>query len=325
MNRVVWFGLVVAIALGLATTPALAEMNRIKIAGGPTGTTLQTFAKSMALFLPKVAPHILATAMVSSGSMENVKRVSSGESDFGLCYAVDSALGYAGKLPNDPRKYDGLRAMGYLYGVQAQLVVKADSKIGSALELEGQRVALGDVGSRTAASAESFFRYIGVWNKLRPIFRGYSAAASAFKEGRIDAFWVFAGYPDPSVIEASVKVKIRLIDVGLDAEKSGFYDLYAYSPTVIPADTYGKGMPASHTFRDAAILSVNKKMPDNLVYAIMKRLWSKEGIEAMVMARKAFKEMTLENNFRGATVPLHPGAVKFWQELGLEIPARLMP
>jgi hypothetical protein len=57
----------------------------------------------------------------------------------------------------------------------------------------------------------------------------------------------------------------------------------------------------------------------------MKTLWSKEGMEAMVTAKKTFDEMNLENGFRGASVPLHPGAVKFWKEQGEDIPERLMP
>jgi TRAP-type uncharacterized transport system substrate-binding protein len=57
----------------------------------------------------------------------------------------------------------------------------------------------------------------------------------------------------------------------------------------------------------------------------MKTLWSKEGMAAMVSAHKALKEMTLENGFTGASVPLHPAAAKFWKEQGKTIPAKLMP
>lgn len=325
MKKFLLFGFIVAVAMALSMTPAMAENYSVKIGGGPTGGTFNTFANGMAVYVPKVASNIQATAVGSGGSVENVKRVSSGESDFGLCYAVDSGLGYTGKLPKDDNKYQGLRAMGYLYGAPAQLVVNADSKIKSAMDLKGKRVAVGNAGSGAAASAERFFRHIGVWDHFKPTFMGYSAAASAFKDGKIDAFWVLVGYPNRSIIEAGVQTKIRLIDVGVDAEKSGFYDAYAYSPTVIPADTYYKGMPACKTFQDSTILSANVKMPEDLVYTVMKTLWSKEGMEAMVTAKKTFKEMTLDNNFRGASVPLHPGAVKFWKEQSKEIPANLMP
>lgn len=317
--------IIFAAILALFVTPASAENNSIKIGGGPTGGTFNTFSNGMAVYLPKVISDLQASSVGSGGSVENVKRVSNGESDFGLCYAVDSALGFNGKLPKDTTKYDGLRAMGYLYGAPAQLVVKADTKIYSASDLKKKRVAVGNAGSGAAASAERFFRHIGVWDNFKPTFMGYSAAASAFKDGKIDGFWVLVGYPNRSIIEASVQEKIRLVDVGVEAEKTGFYKAFAYSPTTIPAGTYGKGMPECHTFQDSTILSANKNLSEELVYNVMKALWSPEGMEAMVTAKKEFAEMNLTNAFKGASVPLHPGAVKFWKEQGKNIPAALMP
>ncbi len=316
--------LALAVALMGLAAPAMAE-TKLKIGGGPTGGTFNTFANGMAVYVVKKMADVQMTAVGSGGSVENVKRVSRGESDIGLCYAVDSALGWKGKLPKDSKKYQGLRAMGYLYGAPAQLVVRADSDIKTAFDLKGKRVAVGNAGSGAAASAERFFKHIKVWDKFKPTFMGYSAAAAAFKDNKIDAFWVLVGYPNRSVIEASVQVDIRLINVGEDAEKSGFYKAYAYAPTTIPAGTYGKGMPACKTFQDSTILSVNHKISDAVVYGIMNTLWSKDGMAAMVAAKKTFKAMTMENAFRGASVALHPGAVKFWKEKGKTIPAELMP
>ena len=325
MKKHFMIGLLAVALIALGMTPAPAADYSIKIGGGPTGGTFNTFTNAMAVYVPKVNPNIQASSVGSGGSVENLKRVHNGESDFGLCYAVDSSLGYIGKLPQDPAKYDNIRSMGYLYGAPAQLVVRADSGVKSAMDLKGKRVALGNAGSGAAASAERFFRHIGLWDNFNPDFLGYSQAASAFQDGKIDAFWVLVGYPNRSIIEAAVQVKIALVDVGVDAEKTGFYKEYAYSPMTIPAGTYGKGMPATKSFQDSCILTTSKDKPEDLVYTIMKTLWSKEGMEAMVMAKKSFKEMTLENGFTGASVPLHPGAVKFWKEQGKEIPANLMP
>jgi TRAP transporter TAXI family solute receptor len=325
MKKHFMIGLLAVALIALGMTPAPAADYSIKIGGGPTGGTFNTFTNAMAVYVPKVNPNIQASSVGSGGSVENLKRVHNGESDFGLCYAVDSSLGYIGKLPQDPVKYDNIRSMGYLYGAPAQLVVRADSGVKSAMDLKGKRVALGNAGSGAAASAERFFRHVGLWDNFNPDFLGYSQAASAFQDGKIDAFWVLVGYPNRSIIEAAVQVKIALVDVGVDAEKTGFYKEYAYSPMTIPAGTYGKGMPATKSFQDSCILTTSKDKPEDLVYTIMKTLWSKEGMEAMVMAKKSFKEMTLENGFTGASVPLHPGAVKFWKEQGKEIPANLMP
>jgi len=325
MKKLLMIGLLAVALIALGITPAPAADYSIKIGGGPTGGTFNTFTNAMAVYVPKVNPNIQASSVGSGGSVENLKRIHNGESDFGLCYAVDSALGYVGKLPQDDVKYDNIRSMGYLYGAPAQLVVRVDAGVKSAMDLKGKRVALGNAGSGAAASAERFFRHIGLWDNFNPDFLGYSQAASAFQDGKIDAFWVLVGYPNRSIIEAAVQVKIALVDVGVDAEKTEFYKAYAYSPMTIPAGTYGKDMPATKSFQDACILTTNKNQSEELVYTIMKTLWSKKGMEAMVMAKKSFSEMTLQNGFTGASVPLHPGAVKFWKEQGKEIPANLMP
>jgi len=325
MKKILFLSLLCLAVVAMASAPAdsMAKPFKAKVGGGPTGGTFNTFANAMAVYVPKNMDNIKVSAIGSGGSVENVKRVASGESDFGLCYAVDSALGRAGKLPKDETKYDGLTAMGFLYGAPAQLVVRADSDIKTTKDLTGKKVGVGNAGSGAAASAERFFRHLGVWENFKPQFLGYSAAASAFKDGKIDAFWVLVGYPNRSIIEASVQVDIRLIDVGKDATESGFYDAYAYIPVVIPAGTYGEGMPACSTFQDATFLCANSKVPADVVYDIMKTLWSKAGMEAMTAAKKTFKTMTLENAFTGASVPLHPGAVKFWEEQGKTVPANL--
>jgi uncharacterized protein len=327
MKKALIFGLVAALALGLSMMPASAEAKtyKVKIGGGPTGGTFNTFANGAAVYIPKVNKDIKASAVGSGGSVENVKRVSQGQSTIGMCYAVDSALGFAGKLPKDPKKYNKLRSMGYLYGAPAQLIVRADSPYQSAKDLVGKRVALGNAGSGAAASAQRFFGHLGTLDKMKTTFLGYSAAARAFKDGKLDAFWLLVGYPNRAVIEASVQVKIRLIDVHKDAVASGFYKAYAYAPTTIPANTYFKGMPPCETFQDSTILSTNKDQSEDLVYKIMKTLWSEKGMEAMVAAKKTFKAMTLQNNFRGASVPMHKGAYKFWIESGMKVPDSLKP
>lgn len=318
--------LVTLVCLSMMVLPAAAAAAAsIKIGGGPTGGTFNTFANAMAVYVPKVTPSIQATAVGSGGSVENVKRVHNGESDFGMCYAVDSDLAWKGKLPQDTTQYQNGRSLGYLYGAPAQLVVRADAGINSAMDLKGKRVAMGNAGSGAAASAERFFRHMGLWDSMKPEFLGYSQAASAFQDGKLDGFWVLVGYPNRSIIEAAVQVKIALVDVGLDADKSGFYNKFAYGPKVIPAGVYGKTIPECKTFQDATILCANKDLPADLVYTVMKTLWSKEGMALVTMASKAFAEMNLDNNFQGASIPLHPGAVKFWTEHGKQIPDNLLP
>ena len=265
------------------------------------------------------------SAESSGGSAENVRRVHTGDFDFGLSYSVDIALGATAQLPGDTRIYDKVRAMAYLYGAPAQLVVLADSPFQSAQDLIGKRVAVGNAGSGAALSAERFFRHIGVWDKFSPQFLGYSAAASAFKDRKIDAFWVLVGYPNASIIEAATGDRIRLINVAKDAEETGFYKEFPYASRTIPAGTYPGQTEDVLTFEDSTLLVTRSDVDEEIVYKVMKAMWSKDGLEHMVQAHRAAREMNMENNFKGSSRPLHKGAAKFWTEMGFTIPDELKP
>ena len=327
MRKLLFLGLLAALvlSLGLSASPASAKSVFASIGGGPTGGTFNYFANGISLYVPKVFPDIKMSAEGSGGSVENVRRVNSGDFDFGISYAVDLGLGAIGKLPQDTNNYDKVRCMGYLYGAPAQLVVRADSGYKSAKDLVGKKVAVGNAGSGAATSAERFFTHLGIWDKIEPQFLGYSAAASAFKDGKIDAFWVLVGYPNASVIEAATQTDISLVNVGQDAEESGFYDAYAYAPMTIPANTYTGQTEECLSFQDSTFLTTRADVDDEVVYSVMKAVWSKEGLEQMVQAHKAAKSMSMENNFKNASRPLAKGAAKFWEENGIAIPDKLKP
>lgn len=304
--------------------PASAEVYKAKIVGGPTGGTANTFTSAMAVYVSKAYEDIKASPVASGGAVENIKRMHSGQSELGVAMAVSLALAAKGELTKDPKKYDQVRFMGYVWGAPAQLIVRADSNIKSPMDLVGKRVAVGSAGSGAAAGAERYFRHLGLWDKMKTNFLGYSAAATAFKDKKIDAFWIVSGAPNRSVIEASVQVKIRLVDLHPDAEKSGFYNAFAYAPVDIPAGTY-EGLPVNQTFQDSVLLCANAGEPEAQIYKIMKALWSKEGIAAMAAAKKTFKDMGLETGIMGISIPLHSGAYKFWAEQGKSIPSKFKP
>ncbi len=313
------------VAMGLAPAASEARTQFVSIGGGPTGGTFNYFANAISLHVPRVVENVRMSSEGSGGSVENVRRVNSGDFDFGISYAVDIALAAEGKLPEDTRIYDQVRVIGYLYGAPAQLVVRATGDLNSAADLEGRRIAVGNAGSGAATSAERFFRQVGVWENMSPEFLGYSPAASAFRDGKIDGFWVLVGYPNASIIEASTQMRIRLMDLHEDAEASGFYDAYAYSPAVIPANTYRGQTEDTHTFQDGTLLITRADVSEDLVYEMTKAIWSQEGLTNLRQAHSAAVETSMENNFRDASRPLHKGAYKFWVEQGIEVPEHLKP
>ena len=314
-----------AVVLALSLSPlAEAAKKRLAYGGGPVGGTFQYFANATAIMLSKGIPDVEVSAEGTGGSAENLKRLDSGDIDFGIVYAGDMWLGSKGELPKDPKKYTKVRAMSYLYGAPAQLVVLKGSGITDPKQLQGKKVAVGNAGSGAALSAERYFRALGIWDKFEPQFLGYSAAASALGDRKIDAFWVLVGYPNASIIEASTTNDIALVDLVKAGEASGFFDKYPfYAKSKVPAGTYKGQDKEVQSFKDSALWCTQSRVDPEIVYQALKIVFSPEGLDHMVKAHKAASEMTIESGIDGIPLPLHKGADKFWTEKGKTLTASI--
>ncbi|MBT8420913.1 MAG: TAXI family TRAP transporter solute-binding subunit [Gammaproteobacteria bacterium] len=308
--------------LFLATTltiPALSSAaERIVFGGGPAGGTFQIVANAIQVYDPVKEAGLNVKAQSSAGSVENLRRVNSGKSDFGVVYSGHVYLGMEGKLKNDPKKYDDVLAVSYLYGAPAQLVVRADSGIKSTKDLIGKKVGVGNAGSGAFANCELFFSHLGIWDKVERNAMGYNDAATAFGNNQLDAFWLFTAFPSGAVIMAAQTNDIAMIDLDKDATESGFFDEYPYFAKLsIPAGTY-KGVDVeTPSFQDSTLWVANAKVPSETVYKLLSLIYTEEGLAHMASQKKTFKEMGIENGAKGIVTPMHPGAIKFWKEKGI--------
>jgi hypothetical protein len=197
-------------------------------------------------------------------------------------------------------------------------VVRKGSGIESAKDLDGKKVGVGNAGSGAFANCELFFTHMGVWDKVERNAMGYNDAANAFGNNQLDAFWLFTAFPSGAVIMAAQTNDIELIDLGKDAAESGFYDKYPYFTKLqIPAGTY-KGVDVdTPSFQDSALWVANSEVPDEVVYDLLSKIYTDEGLAYMRGQKKTFKEMAVETGTNGIVTPLHPGAEKFWKEKGI--------
>jgi len=294
--------------------------------GGPTGGTFNFFANKIASVVSATDEGLDIAPRGSGGSAENLRSLNKNGVDMGIVYSGDAFLGREGRLPGDPVHYDKVRAMGFLYGAPAQLVVRADSDIHAVRDLEGRSVAVGNPGSGAALAAERFLRHLGLWDKMKIRHLGYSQAAQDFADKHIDAFWVLVGYPNSAVIEAASLTPIRLLDLHAEAKASGFYDQYPfYAEVEIPGGTYAGQDGPVDTFQDAALWCASASLDESVVYDSLKAIYSDAGIEALAQAHKAARDMSAKSGLRSVSIPLHPGAVRFWKERGLAVPPELLP
>ena len=313
----------VIVGAALLTTPLVSEAQRtarLAFSGGPDGGTFQFFSNAISIRLSRNMANVELSNMASAGSVENLRRVDSGDADFGIVYAGDLFLALNGKLTGDTRIYKNNLSMAYLYGAPAQLLVLEGSGIKSVAELAGKRVAVGPAGSGAAASAQRYFTSVGLWDKFTVEYIGYSQGASALGDRLIDAMWVFAGFPNASVIQAAASNQIRLLDLVALAEERGFFkDFPFYTEVTIPAGTYQGVDYDVASIQDAAIWTAGKHVSDEIVYNALTDIYSDEGLQYMYSITKAAAAMTVADGLRGIATPVHPGAAKFWQEKGLTL------
>ena len=307
-------------ALFVSGDIAEAAKARLAFSGGPDGGTFQYFSNAISSRLSRTQPDMDVSNMASAGSVENLRRVNSGDADFGVVYAGDLYLGLNGQLTNDPREYKNVYSMAYLYGAPAHLIVLDGRGINSVQDLAGKRVAVGPAGSGAAASAQRYFTAVGLWDKFTPEFIGYSQGASALGDRLIDAMWVFAGFPNSSIIQAAASNRIKILDLVDAGQEAGFFaNNPYYTEVAIPAGTYQGVDKDTATFQDSTIWVAGKHVKDDHVYRALDNIFSDEGLAFMVSVTTTARSMKTSDGLRGIVTPVHKGAEKFWTEKGLSL------
>jgi hypothetical protein len=322
MKKILSFG-IIAICTVVAITFALSgetfAKKRVIFGGGPAGGTFQVVANGIQVFKPiKAEKSFSVKAQTSAGSVENLRKTNAGRQHMSVVYSGHVWLGRNGKMKNDPKKYEDVLAVAWLYGAPAQMVVRADSGIKTVKDLAGKKVGVGNAGSGAFANCELFFTHMGVWESIERNAMGYNDAAAAFGNNQLDAFWLFTAFPSGAVIMAAQTNDIALLDLDSDAKSSGFYDKYPYfGKLAVPAGTY-KGVDYdAPSFQDSALWVANTKVPDDVVYRMLSLIYSDEGLKHMQGQKKTFKNMSLETGATNIVTPFHPGAEKFWKEKGM--------
>lgn len=311
---------VVAVALAFCLVVALgataqAAKNFVSIATGGTAGTYYPLGGAIAKAVSDSSA-IQATAETGNASVANVNLIAKGEIEVAFVQNDISYWAYNGELMfKEPMK--NLRAIASLYPEHVQIIV-SDKDIKSINDLKGKRVGVGAPGSGTEGDAQAIFGVAGIkYSDMTVNFLDFAATTSRFKDNQIDAGFVVAGYPTASVMDLATTKEISLLNFD-DATMSNLVKAHPYFvPSIVPAGTYSKIDKDIKTPAVMAILITNDKMPDDVVYNFTKGMF--ENLAAIHAAHAKGKEINLATALDGLTVPLHPGAARYFKEKGLKV------
>ncbi len=284
--------------------------------GGNTGTYYAfTTAVGQVLGTDDYKFNVISTG----GSQANIEMIADGEAQFAIVqndvmnYAYEGTNGFAEAITD-------FKAVACVYSEVCQLVATKASGITSLADLKGKTVAVGDVGSGVYYNAVQILEAAGldIDKDIKKVTASFGDSATQLKDGSIDAAFITAGAPTTAITDLATTTEVVLVDLGADIIDSLIQKYPFYEKFEATADNtkYDFVTDTVNTVAIKATFVVTDKMSDDQVYEITKNLWEKQADIAVAHAKG--NEMVKENAVAAVgKVPVHPGAEKYYKEIGV--------
>ena len=291
----------------------------------PVGTAIATLTKVK--LLPK--QKFSLTAVNSAGSGANVQALGAKTADFAILQGLYGSYAATGTGPiSEPQK--NLRSVTMLWqNVEQFLVANEKVKSGTVSDLmglKGQAAGMGKQNSGTLGSNKVLLSGLGldITGDFDLVYAGYGPTADALANGQIVAAGIPSGPPTGAITKlmAANTGEFTILDVTSTEAKKMDGGRLLWTPYVIKAGTYPGQDKDINTIAQPNFLGVNASVDDNHVYLLTKTMY--ENLPFLQAIHPATKVMAIENAMAGLPVPLHPGAAKYYKEMGMTIPSHLV-
>lgn len=293
-----------------------AQSTKIRMATGGTSGTYYAFGGVVGTELSKAVEGLSFDVQSTGASLANIRLVAGEEVDMAIVQNDVMDYAYNGTNLFDGEAVTGFSTMAACYAEVCQLVVAADSGITTVADLAGKRVSIGDAGSGVEFNARQILEAYGLTTDDITVQNlGFGDSADAVKDGKIDAFFCTAGAPTTAVMELSTTKGIRVINIsGAEADKL-MADYPFYTSYVIPANTYSGQTEDVTTVAVKATFIVRDGLSEDFVYNMTKALF--ESKDAITAGHAKGAELDTTYAVEGISVPFHPGAEKYFKEIGV--------
>ncbi len=263
-------------------------------------------------------PGLIAVAQSTEGSVDNINRIAAGEIDSGLTQADIAYWAHTGTGVYSWRgPLEKLRLIANLYPESIQIVVRRDSGIESVADLRGKRVALGAPESGTLVDAQIILKAYGLSESdIKPFYLLPGPAGDLLRDGGLDAFFIVAGVPTNAISILSEEIEIDLLSVTGEPAERLIEDYPFFTFNLIPAETYD-GTAEVRTLAVGAQWVLSADADADVVYGMTSALWNKNSRALLDSGHPKGKQIRIESALDGAGIPLHPGAERYYREIGV--------
>lgn len=325
MKKLALFALAIALVLGFTTVgpvPAMAKTKFVTIGtGGITGVYYPTGGAIAKIVNKKKKLYgIRATVESTGGSVFNVNAIMAGDLEFGVVQSdrqYQAIKGLAEWKDKGPQK--NLRAVFTIHPESITLVAADDANIKTLADLKGKRVNIGNPGSGQRQNSIDALTEAGINYEKDIKAEGVKAseAPGLLQDGRIDAFFYTVGHPSGAIKEATAGArKVHFVNIPVSDAFLKKFTYYARAGIPIKLYPGATSKSDAETFGVKATFVTSSEVADTTVYAVTKEVF--DNFEEFKKLHPAYLVLTKQNMLEGMSAPIHPGAMKYYKESGLD-------
>jgi TRAP transporter TAXI family solute receptor len=310
---------VVAIAavgvLAVCSSPAFAAKPKFMvIGGGSSGGTFQIVANLFAQVLAKESG-IKVTAQSTTGAGQNIILMGRGEIEMGIVDSLSAMAAAKGDAQFKDKPNKEVRALTLIYTQTFHQLVRTDAGINSMADLPGRSLVVGGPASGTELQTRAVYEAHGItYDKIKPQFLGINEGVDLLRNRMADGETAVVPYPFSTFTELTITNQGKLIPLDENAIGKLTVKGSPFIPVSIPAKTYSNQNEAVNTVGNPTVLAIDAKISDELAYEFTKAFWT--NIQWLKDQHNAFKILGIKDA-ASAPIPLHPGAAKYYKEVGV--------
>ena len=303
---------------GTATTDAAPHRaNRVySMATATLGGAYYVIGAGLSETLTQAIPYMTVNAIIAPGSTGNPILVGTGEADLGITsyFAASNAL--EGTGPYD-RSFELSGVCSLQIGLLHIMVMGNRTELNSIADLRGQRVNFGPAGGGGALILNNIIDLWGLTlDDINISYLGFNEGTDALRDRRLDVNVVNSAYPAEAISSAASLDNVRLIGIDTERMRQFTQRIPLYDIGIIPAGTYRGIDVDTQTVASNEILIVRSDMDPDEVYDIISAIY--DNLDFLRTVHPSMGPMRLEG-YKHSLVPLHPGALRFFQERGIRL------
>lgn len=312
---------IAVLALSVSLLGAQAKTKKLLIGTSSVGGTYYVWGAGWAKIMNEKVPEVDIAVQVTGGPTTNIQLMQQGEMELGMSTTWLGGEGFNGDAWAKGKKYDRMRAIFPMYASTLQLYTLAKNPIRNVEDFAGKRITVGSPGATSDSAGRAVLDILGIKTRQTSSLPT-NTAVDALRDGSADAGFAVTGIPGPFMLDLETTHEVRHIGLTSQQVEKILQKQPYWAASVLPKGSYKHLTEDINviTFWNVAIAS--KDLPDDLVYKLVKATFDNQ---KSLIAVDPTAKSTIPENIKYSSIPLHRGAYRYYKEIGINVPAQLIP